>query len=35
MIHKISGKIQSTPLKHLIKNNTQVINIKDIANTLT
>ena len=24
----------STPLKHLIENNTQVINIKDIANTL-
>ena len=34
MIHKISSKKQSTPLKHLIKNNTQVINIKDIANTL-
>ena len=34
MICKISGKIQSTPLKHLIKNNTQVINIKGIANTL-
>ena len=34
MIHKISGKNQSTPLKHLIKDNTQVTNIKDIANTL-
>ena len=32
MIHKISGKYQSTPLKHLI--NTQVTNIKDTANTL-
>ena len=34
MIHKISGKNQSTPLKCLIKNNTQVTNIKVIANTL-
>ena len=34
MIRKISGKNQSTPLKHLILNNTQVTNIKDIANTL-
>ena len=34
MIHNISGKSQSTPLKHLIKNNTQVTNIKDIANKL-
>ena len=34
MICKISSKNQSTPLKHLIKNNTQVTNIKDIANTL-
>ena len=34
MIRKISGKNQSTPLKHLIKNNTQVTNIKDIADTL-
>ena len=34
MIHKISCKNQSTPLKHLIKNNTQLVNIKDIANTL-
>ena len=34
MICKISGKNQSTPLKLLIKNNTQVTNIKDIANTL-
>ena len=28
MIHKISGKNQSTPLKHLIKDNTQVTNIE-------
>ena len=34
MICKISGKSQSTPLKYLILNNTQVTNIKDIANTL-
>ena len=34
MIHKISDKNQSTPLKHLIKNNTRVTDIKDIANTL-
>ena len=34
MIHKISGKNQSIPLKHLIKNDTQVTCIKDIANTL-
>ena len=34
MIRKISGKDQSIPLKHLILNNTQVTNIKDIANTL-
>ena len=33
MIPKISGKNQSTLLKHLIKNNTQITNIKDI-NTL-
>ena len=33
MIQKISGKNQSTPLKHLIKNNTQVTNIKDISPT--
>ena len=33
MIRKISGKNQSTLLKHFIKNNTQVTNIKDIANT--
>ena len=33
MIRKISGRNQSTPLKHLIKNNTQVANIKDITNT--
>ena len=35
MFCNISGKNQSTPLRHLIKNNTQVTNIKDIANTLT
>ena len=34
MIHKISAKNQSTPLKHLIKNNNQITNIKDIADTL-
>ena len=34
MIRKISGKNQSTPLKHLIKNNAQVTNIKDIAGIL-
>ena len=34
MIRKISGKNQSTPLKHPIKNNTQVTNIKDITDTL-
>ena len=34
MIRKIYCKNQSTPLKHLIKNNTQVTNIKDIADTL-
>ena len=34
MIHKISGKNLSTRHKHLIKDNTQVTNIKDIANTL-
>ena len=34
MIYKISGKNQSIPLKHLIKNNTRVINIKDMADTL-
>ena len=34
MIWKISCKNLSTPLKHLIKNNTQVTNIKDIAGTL-
>ena len=34
MIRKIYGKNQSTSLKHLIKYNTQVTNIKDIANTL-
>ena len=34
MIYKISGKNQFTPLKHFIKNNTQINNIKDIADTL-
>ena len=34
MIHKISSKNQSTSLRPLIKNDTQVTNIKDIANTL-
>ena len=34
MIRKIFGKNQSTPLKHLIKNNTQVTNLKDIAEKL-
>ena len=34
MIRKISGKNQSTPLKHLIKNSIQVTNIKDVADTL-
>ena len=33
MICKISGKNQSSPLKRLIKNNTQVTDIKDITNT--
>ena len=31
---KIAGKNQPTPLKHLIKNNIQIIDIKDIADTL-
>ena len=34
MIKKISGKTQSTPLKHLIKDNIEITNIKDIADTL-
>ena len=34
MIHKISGKKHSTSFQHLMKNNTQVTNIKDIADTL-
>ena len=34
MIRKISGKNQSTPFKHLIRKNTQVTTIKDIADTL-
>ena len=35
MIPKISGKNQSTPLKHLIKTNTQVTHINTIVDTLT
>ena len=35
MVRKIAGKNQPFPLKHLIKNNIQIPNIKDIANTLT
>ena len=34
MIRKISGKIQTTPLKNLIKNKSEVTNIKDIADAL-
>ena len=34
MIRKIFGKKQFSPLKYLIKNITQVTNIKDIADTL-
>ena len=34
MIRKIAGKNQSSNIKHLIKNNDEVTNIKDIANTL-
>ena len=34
MTHKISGKNQATPLKHLIEYNTQVTNIKNNADTL-
>ena len=34
-IRKISEKNQSTPLKRLINNNTQVTNIKDITDTFT
>ena len=34
MIRKIAGKNQPTPLKHLIKNNIQITNIKDIADSL-
>lgn len=34
MIRKIAGKNNSTTIKHLIKNNDEVTNIKDIANTL-
>ena len=35
MISKIAGKNQSIPPKPLIKNNTQVTNIKDIADLLS
>ena len=35
MIRKILGKIQATPLKNLIKNKSEVTNIKDIADALT
>ena len=34
MIRKISGKIQTTPLKNLTKNKSEVTNIKDIADAL-
>ena len=34
MIRKILGKIQTTPLKNLIKNKSEVTNIKDIADAL-
>ena len=34
MVRKTAGKNQPTPLKHLIKNNIQITNIKDIADTL-
>ena len=34
MICKIAGENQSSTIKHLIKNNDEVTNIKDIANTL-
>lgn len=34
MIQKIAGKNQPTTIKHLIKNNDEVTNIKDIADTL-
>ena len=34
MISKIAGKNQSSTIKYLIKNNDEVTNIKDIANTL-
>ena len=34
MIRKISGKNKVTPLKHLIINNSEITNIKDIADTL-
>ena len=34
MIRKISGKILTTPLKNLIKNKSEVTNIKDIADAL-
>ena len=34
MTRKSAGKKQPTPLNHLIKNNIQITNIKDIADTL-
>ena len=34
MVRKIAGKNQPTPFNHLIKNNIQITNIKDIADTL-
>ena len=35
MICKIVGKNQFSTIKHLIKNNDEVTNIKDITDTLT
>ena len=35
MVRKIAGKNQSILLKHIIKNNIQITNIKNIADTLT
>ena len=34
MIRKIAGKNQSSTIKHLIKSNDEITNIKDIADTL-
>ena len=34
MVHKIAAKDQRTLFKYFIKNNIQIINIKDIADTL-